>query len=168
MIKKNEEDKADLRKYIGIQNSDEKSFGVRFATPKDSKDIIEVMHEGYDYDYLTPEVYREDKLSHHLKDPNELWWVIEETDGSKAPIAVCCAKKISEYSLYIGKTVMKMNFRGKGLINRLGTRVLHKVFIQPEHENLVRLDIDIRASQYNIQVVTDSLGCKPIGFYPQL
>ncbi|MBN2156189.1 MAG: GNAT family N-acetyltransferase [Candidatus Lokiarchaeota archaeon] len=166
MNDKNDKNKVGIKKYIGILESETDNFGLRFATAEDSKSISNIMYDGYKYEYLTPEVYSESKLQKHLQDPDEFWWVAESLDGKSEPIAVCFAQKTSEYSIYAGKTVVKSKFRGKGIANKLGVQSLQSLFRQPKYQNLLRLEVDVRSTQVNAQVVSNTIGCVSIGFVP--
>jgi hypothetical protein len=173
------------KKYIGEfeAKTDQRKFGVRFATPKDAKSISEIMVDAYGFEYLYPKVYSENELGKSIeenyakedpvseKKPNrfinkEMWGIAESLDDKHEAAAICMVERKNDFSIYAGKTVVHNRFRGMGMGRGLGVSSLMSVLNMPENQNVVRLDSDVRSSQHNSQLMVEATGSFPYGFIP--
>ena len=155
-----------LSRYIGtFQTKSNQSFGVRFISEKDTKSISEIMQDAYGFEYLYPKVYDEKKLKETVKNKNNFWLIAESVDG-KEPAGIALAEKRNNFSIYVGKLAIKNRFRHQGIARGLGTNSFLAMLKQPEFKTVIRLDSDVRVSQYNSMLTVKALGQFPYAVIP--
>jgi hypothetical protein len=158
--------KESLSRYIGtFQTKTNQSFGVRFVTKGDTPKISDIMQDVYGFEYIYPKVYDDNKLKDIVNEKNQMWILAESVDEQEA-VGFGVAEKRNDYSIYVGKLAIKNRFRHQGLARGLGANSFLAMLKNPEFKNVLRIDSDVRVTQYNSMLMAKTLGQFPYAFVP--
>ncbi len=156
-----EEKDAYFQKFL-FKNGEE--YGLRFATPEDAKNISTMFKESYNYDYVNPIVYDIELLKNHISNPNK-FWVLSELLENKVTTGCALVEK-ERYIAHAGCLIVKKEFQGRGITTRMAAAGLIAVTKMPQFNEVLRLDIEVRAPLTKVQSAAQNAGAIPYSIIP--
>jgi len=156
-----QEDDIYFQKFLS-KNGEE--YGLRFATPKDARNISIMFREIYNYDYIDPVVYDIDLLKKEISDPN-VFWIVGDYIEKKEPAGVALVEK-ERYIAHAGSLITRKKFQGLGVTTKIAAAGLITVTKMPQFKEVLRLDSNVRGSQLKIQAVAQNTGAVPYSIIP--
>lgn len=139
-------------------------YGLRFATPKDAKNISSMFREIYNYKYITPTVYNTELLKNDISKPNKLWVL---SDLLENHMTVGCALVEKErYIAHAGSLIVKKDFQGNGITTKMAAAGLITVTKMPQFKDVLRLNIEVRAPKAKVQTAAQNAGAIPFSIIP--
>ncbi len=139
-------------------------YGLRFATPKDAKNISSMFKESYYYDYINPIVYDIELLKKHILNPNK-FWVLSDLIEKKVT-AGCALVEKERYIAHAGGLIVKKEFQGMGITAKMAAAGLITVTKMPQFKDVLRLDIEARGPIPKVQTAAQNAGAIPYSIIP--
>ncbi len=150
-----------FQKFI-FKNGQE--FGIRFATPKDAKNVSSMFREIYNYNYINPTVYDIELLKKEISNPNKFWVLGDLLDEN---VTVGCALVEKErYIAHAGSLLVKKEFQGQGITSKMVAAGLITITKMPQFKNVLKLDTEVRGPQTKVQKVAQKAGAIPQSIIP--
>jgi hypothetical protein len=144
-------------------DDDDELYGIRFATPKDAHQLVDLFIDVYDYEYLYPWVYDDASFKEVLADKNRYWCVVEHVK-KELIVGSGALQKKDEFTLFGEKLLCRKNYQGKGLAGVLGTINMRTLYKMNVYEGALRLETDVRAKTFNSQKFIERSGCIPYAY----
>ncbi len=139
-------------------------YGLRFASPKDAKNISNMFKESYNYDYSNPVVYDIELLKKHILNPNKVW-ILSDLIEKKKTVGCALVEK-ERYIAHAGCLVVKKEFKRHGITSQIAAAGLITVTKMPQFNDVLRLDIEVRAHLSNVQSAAQNAGAIPYSIIP--
>ncbi|MEE9376559.1 MAG: hypothetical protein V3V33_00805 [Candidatus Lokiarchaeia archaeon] len=139
-------------------------YGLRFATPKDAKNISSMFRESYNYEYVNPIVYDIELLKKHISNPNK-FWVLSDLIENKVTTGCALVEK-ERYIAHAGCLIVKKEFQRHGITSKLAAAGLITVTKMPQFKEVLRLDIEVRAALPKVQTAAQNAGAIPYSIIP--
>ena len=147
-------------------SKDGQEFGLRFATPKDAKNISKMFKEIYNYEYINPIVYDDTLLKKEISDPNKFWVVGELIENKIKEIAGVALVEKERYIAHAGSMITRKKFQGLGVTTKIAVGGLITITKMPQFKDVLRLDSEVRGPQIKIQAVAQNAGAVPYSIIP--
>ncbi|MFX0005916.1 MAG: hypothetical protein ACFFA7_04720 [Promethearchaeota archaeon] len=158
---KHQKEDAYFQKLV-FQNGQE--YGLRFATPKDAKNISHMFKEIYNYKYINPTVYDIELLKKEISKPNKLW-VLSDLLEKKMTVGCALVEK-ERYIAHAGSLIVKKDFQGRGITTKMAAAGLITVTKMPQFNNVLRLNIEVRGPKTRVQTAAQNAGGIPYSIIP--
>ena len=156
-----QEDDVYFQKFLS-KNGEE--YGLRFATPKDAKNISTMFREIYNFDYINPIVYNIKLLKKEISSPNK-FWIVGDYIEKKEPAGVALVEK-ERYIAHAGSLITRKKFQGLGITTKIAAAGLITVTKMPQFKEVLRLDSEVRGPQIKVQAVAQNAGQVPYSIIP--
>jgi ribosomal protein S18 acetylase RimI-like enzyme len=152
-----------------FKSKDKNLYGLRLGKPQDAREISQIYKQVYNGCYLSPVVYRLQELKKSLSDKRKYWFIGEhiKEEGSEI-FGSGLLEKTNKHTLYASKAVIKKKYRKRGLASVLTSRgILSLLRIKrSEFQDILRLDVDVRAKNYYAQKLFENVRAIPYAFNP--
>ncbi|MFX1502171.1 MAG: hypothetical protein ACFFDH_14500 [Promethearchaeota archaeon] len=158
---KDSKKEAYFQKFI-LKN--EKEYGIRFASPKDVKNVSSMFREVYNYNYINPIVYDIELLKKDITNPNKLWVLCDLLENNST--VGCALVEKERYIGHAGSLIVKKEFQGQGITTRIVGAGLITILKMPNFKNLLRVDTEVRGPKPSVQKAAYNAGAIPQSIIP--